>query len=72
MDRIVNESRRYDALVSLKDAYHQQFLDYLTEDDRFVELLTLIAGEFVEEYIPIVGDDDADELALELIGDVTL
>ena len=60
-----------EAIRRLADGYKEEFAEEVASDQRFHELLQTISEEFVESNLPIVQEDDATDLAFELMMRVT-
>ena len=59
---------KYDESVrKMADGFGEMFAEEVASDERFHELLMTIAEEFVAREIPIVSEDSATDLAMELM-----
>ena len=55
------------AIRLLASGFAGEFCEFVTNDDRFTELLHELADTFVTANIPIVKEDDQTDLAYELV-----
>ena len=62
---------RDEEIRRLADGFSSEFAEEVAADERFHELVMELASEFVEKNIPIVNEDDATDVAFELIMRVT-
>ena len=60
-----------EAIRRLADGYKEEFAEVVAADERFHELLMELSSEFVAENLPIVSEDDATDMAYELMMRVT-
>ena len=60
-----------EAIRRLADGFKEEFAEVVAADERFHELLQTISEEFVESNLPIVQEDDATDMAFELMMRVT-
>ncbi len=64
---------KYDEAVrKVAAGYADDFAEFCAGDDRLHELMMDLASEFVEKECPIVSEDSATDLAVELIMGVTV
>ena len=63
---------RDQAIRRLADGFSDEFAEFCAGDERVHELMMDLAGEFVEQNIPIVSEDDQVDMAAELIMSVTV
>ena len=64
---------RYDeAIRRLATGFSSEFAEFCAGDERMHEIMMTLADEFVEQNIPIVKEDDATDVAVELIMGVTV
>ena len=64
---------KYDEAVrAMADAYKENFAEFVASDERVHELMMDLAGEFVEQEVPIVSEDSQTDLAAELIMCITV
>ena len=64
---------RYDeAIRRLSDGFSSEFAEFCAGDERMHELMMNLAGDFVEENIPVVSEDAQTDLASELLMSVTV
>ena len=64
-------NKRDEAIRLLAQGYSSEFAEMVAADERFHELLSELSMEFVEKNIPIVDEDGAYDLSLELMFNVT-
>ena len=64
-------NRRDEAIRLLAQGYSTEFAETVAADERFHELLSDMATEFVEKNIPIVDEDASYDVSLELMMNVT-
>ena len=62
---------RDEAIRRLAGGFSSEFAEEVAADERFHELLMELADEFVEKNLPIVSDEDATDVAYELMIGVT-
>ena len=55
-----------EAIRRLADGFSAEFAEEVAADERFHDLLMVLSEEFVEKYLPIVAEDDATDVAMEL------
>ena len=68
-----NTLNRHDhAIRLLAKGFGSEFCEFVAGDERMHELLMDLASEFVEEHIPVVKEDDATDVAMELIMSTTV
>ena len=60
-----------EAIRRLADGYKEEFAEVVASDERFHDLLMEMSEKFVESNLPIVQEDDATDLAFELMMRVT-
>lgn len=60
------------AIRLLSEGYSEEFAEFCAGDDRVHELIQDLATEFVSKNIPIVKEDDAHDVAFELLMGVTI
>ena len=60
-----------EAIRRLADGYKEEFAEVVASDERFHDLLMEMSERFVESNLPIVQEDDATDLAFELMMRVT-
>lgn len=60
------------AINLLADAYSKDFAKYVSNNDRFIELLNELSERYIDQNIPIVDVDATYELALSLCERVTV
>ena len=64
---------RYDeAIRRLSDGFSSEFAEFCAGDERMHELMMDLAGEFVEENIPVVSEESQIDVASELLMAVTV
>ena len=56
-----------EAIRRLADGFSSEFAEEVAADERFHELLMVLSDEFVEKHLPIVSDEDATDVAYELM-----
>ena len=61
-----------EAIRLLAQGFSSQFAEFCAGDERMHEMMMDLASEFVEQNIPIVKEDDATDVACELIMGVTV
>ena len=66
------ETRVTDSLKLLCNGFKSEFAEFIYSDDRFTELVHQLAGDFVEQNIPIVDDQLQLDLAFLLMETVKL
>jgi len=57
---------RNKALNLLKDGFKQQFASHVFESEEWLDLCMKLSIEFVDDNIPLVNEDDKEELAMML------
>ena len=62
---------RDEAIRRLAESYKDQFAEVVAEDERFHDIIMEISEKFVEDNLPIVQEDDATDLAMELFMRIT-
>ncbi len=68
----MTQLNNHDEVISrLADGYKEEFAEEVASDERFHELLQTLSDEFVEKHLPIVQEDDATDVAMELFMRVT-
>ena len=55
-----------ESIRRLADGYSSEFAEEVAADERFHDLLMVISEEFVTKNLPIVHEDDATDVAMEL------
>ena len=60
-----------DAIRRLAEGFSEEFAEVVASDERFHELLMILSEEFVEKHLPIVHEDDATDVAMELFMRIT-
>ena len=60
-----------EAIRRLATGFSEEFAEFCAGDERMHELMMDLASEFVDTTIPIVKEDDATDLACELLMSVT-
>ena len=64
---------KYDEAVrKLANGYAEDFAEQIAGDERIHDLIMELASEFVEKECPIVSEDSATDLAMELLMSVTV
>ena len=61
-----------EAIRRLATGFSSEFAEFCAGDERMHEMMMTLADEFVEQTIPIVKEDDATDVAIELIMGVTV
>ncbi len=61
-----------EAIRRLATGFSSEFAEFCAGDERMHEMMMTLADEFVEQNIPIVKEDDATDVAIELIMGVTV
>jgi len=59
------------AIRLLANGFSSEFAEFCASDERMHELMMDLASEFVDDNIPIVKEDDAVDVAAELLMRVT-
>ena len=59
------------AIRLLADGFSNEFADFCAGDERMHEMMLELAGEFVEQNIPIVDEEAASDVAVELLMGIT-
>ena len=59
------------AIRRLANGFSSEFAEFCASDERMHELMMDLASEFVDDNIPIVKEDDAVDVAAELLMRVT-
>ena len=62
---------RDNAIRLLANGYADEFAEFCAGDERMHEMMLELASEFVEQNIPIVDEDAANDVAVELLMGVT-
>ena len=60
-----------EAIRRLADGFKEEFAEVVAADERFHDLLMEMSERFVEQNLPIVSEDDATDMAFELMMRVT-
>ena len=60
-----------ESIRRLAEGYKEEFAEVVASDERFHDLLMEMSERFVESNLPIVQEDDATDLAFELMMRVT-
>ena len=60
-----------EAIRRLAAGFSEEFAEEVAADERFHELVMLLSEEFVEKHLPIVAEEDAIDVAMELFMSVT-
>ena len=60
-----------ESIRRLADGYKEEFAEVVASDERFHDLLMEMSERFVEQNLPIVSEDDATDMAFELMMRVT-
>ena len=60
-----------EAIRRLADGFKEEFAEVVAADERFHDLLMEMSEKFVEQNLPIVQEDDATDMAFELMMRVT-
>ncbi len=64
---------KYDeAIRRLATGFSDDFAEFCAGDERLHDLMHGLAGEFVENNIPVVSEDSQHDVAVELLMSVTL
>ncbi len=61
-----------EAIRRLATGFSSEFAEFCAGDERMHELIAELADEFVSTNIPIVDEDNATDLAVELLMNVTI
>jgi len=61
-----------EAIRRLSEGFSSEFAEFCAGDERMHEMMMTLADEFVSTNIPIVKEDDATDVACELIMGVTV
>ena len=56
-----------EAIRRVSDSFKEEFAEEVAADERFHDLLMELADEFVSNNIPILSEDDATDVAMELM-----
>ena len=62
---------RDNAIRLLANGYSEQFAEFCAGDERMHEMMLELASEFVEQNIPIVDEEAANDVAVELLMGIT-
>ena len=62
---------RDEAIRRLAESYKEQFAEVVASDERFHDIIMEMSEKFVEDNLPIVQEDDATDLAMELFMRIT-
>jgi len=60
-----------EAIRRLADGFSSEFAEEVGADERFHDLVMTLSEEFVFKHLPIVQEDDATDVAMELFMRVT-
>jgi len=63
---------RDNAIRLLANGFSDEFAEFCAGDERMHEMMLELAGEFVEQNIPIVDEEGANDVAVELLMSVTV
>ena len=61
-----------EAIRRLADGFSSEFAEFCAGDERMHELMMDLASEFVETNIPIIKEEDQNDVAAELLMNVTV
>ena len=61
-----------EAIRRLATGFSSEFAEFCAGDERMHEIMMTLADEFVEQNIPIVKEEDATDVATELLMSVTV
>ena len=61
-----------EAIRRLSTGFSSEFAEFCAGDERMHDIMMTLADEFVEQNIPIVKEEDATDVAVELIMGVTV
>ncbi len=61
-----------EAIRRLADSYVSEFAEFAAGDERMHELMMELASEFVDAQLPIVREDDAIDVAHEMMMGITI
>ena len=62
---------RDNAIRLLANGYSEEFAEFCAGDERMHEMMLELASEFVEQNIPIVDEEAANDVAVELLMGIT-
>ena len=62
---------RDNAIRLLANGFADEFAEFCAGDERMHEMMLELASEFVEQNIPIVDEETANDVAVELLMGVT-
>ena len=65
-------NRHDEAIRRLANGYTLEFAEFAAGDERMHELMMELASEFVDANLPIVREDDATDVAHELMMGITI
>ena len=65
-------NRRDEAIRLLAQGFSGEFAEFISGDERVHELMMDLASQFVSDNIPIVDEDAATDVAVELMMNVTV
>ena len=60
-----------EAIRRLATGFADEFAETVAGDERFHDVVMLLSEEFVEKHLPIVSEDNATDVAMELFIRVT-
>ncbi len=65
-------NRHDEAVRRLASGFAAEFAEFASGDERMHELMMELASEFVDANLPIVREDDATDVAHELMMSITI
>ena len=60
------------AINLLSRAYSEDFCAFVTQNERYIDLLTELASYYIDRNIPIVDEDAHSDLGLSLVESISL
>ena len=63
---------RDQAIRRLATGYSSEFAEFCAGNEKMHELMHQLASEFIDTNIPIVNEDDATDLGIELLMNITV
>jgi len=60
------------AIQRLATGYSSEFAEFCAGNEKMHELMMELASEFIDTNIPIVNEDDATDLGVELLMNITV
>ena len=66
------DQKVFKSLHHLKESNKKEFVEWLYSHDKFINVIQSLSAEYVEEELPIVGEEYLFNMALLLFDSITL